>query len=188
MNTIVTSREAILAACRTIVAEQGLSQLNMRLVAQRCHVALGSLYYYFPSKEALLEATVESVWRDIFHMEHGCEQSRSFPDYIQWMFTCVQKSAEEYPHFLSSHSVGFATGAKRQARSAMTQCLSHIKTGMALALEADPTVDPHAFSPAFPREDFLDFVLTSLLTLLMQESERCDLLLTIIRRTITSSQ
>ena len=38
----VTSREEILAVCREIVAEEGLSSVNMRLVASRCNIALGT--------------------------------------------------------------------------------------------------------------------------------------------------
>lgn len=66
INTVVTSREAILAACREMVAEQGLGAIGMRAVAARCGVAVGSLYNYFPSKDALLAAAVESVWEEIF--------------------------------------------------------------------------------------------------------------------------
>ena len=68
LNMAVTSREEILAVCREIVAEEGLSSVNMRLVASRCNIALGSVYNYFPSKSELLLATIESVWMDIFHM------------------------------------------------------------------------------------------------------------------------
>ena len=47
LNMAVTSREEILAVCREIVAEEGLSSVNMRLVASRCNIALGSVYNYF---------------------------------------------------------------------------------------------------------------------------------------------
>ena len=58
MNTIVTSKEAILAECRAIVMEKGISSINMRSVAAACGVALGSLYNYFPSKADLIGAAV----------------------------------------------------------------------------------------------------------------------------------
>ena len=44
MNTVITSKEAIMQACRRIVAEKGMKALNMRLVADQCHIALGTLY------------------------------------------------------------------------------------------------------------------------------------------------
>ena len=83
MNTAVTSREAILTVCREMVSRQGLDSLNMRSVARACQVALGSLYNYFPSKDDLLLATVESVWQDIFHMDGLPDQNLSFPGCVQ---------------------------------------------------------------------------------------------------------
>ena len=83
MNTAVTSREAILTVCRELVSRQGLDSLNMRSVARACQVALGSLYNYFPSKDDLLLATVESVWQDIFHMDGLPDQDLSFPGCVQ---------------------------------------------------------------------------------------------------------
>lgn len=40
MNPVVTSIDAILQVCQSILAEQGLSELNMRTVAKECGIAL----------------------------------------------------------------------------------------------------------------------------------------------------
>ena len=82
MNSSITSKEAILLVCRKIVATKGLSALNMRLVADECHIALGTLYNYYSDKDALLLSTVESVWKDIFHMNQKCSTEFSFPEYV----------------------------------------------------------------------------------------------------------
>ena len=44
LNTVITSKEAIMQVCRRIVAEKGMNALNMRLVADECGIALGTLY------------------------------------------------------------------------------------------------------------------------------------------------
>ena len=69
MNTVITSKEAIMQVCRRIVAEKSLTALNMRLVADECHIALGTLYNYYADKDELVLATVESILRDIFHAD-----------------------------------------------------------------------------------------------------------------------
>ena len=48
MNTVVTSREQILAASRKLIAEKGWAQVNIRSVAAACGVSVGSIYNYFP--------------------------------------------------------------------------------------------------------------------------------------------
>lgn len=57
MNPVVTSKEAILQVCRKITAERGLTALSMRSVAAELGIGLGTLYNYFPDKDALLLAT-----------------------------------------------------------------------------------------------------------------------------------
>ncbi len=47
---------AVLAAAMAIVVEEGLAALTMPALAARLGVAVGGLYRYFPSKEALLVA------------------------------------------------------------------------------------------------------------------------------------
>ena len=69
MNPGATSKDAILQVCRRMAAQEGLSALSMRAVARECGVALGTLYNYYADKDALLIAAVESIWREIFHMD-----------------------------------------------------------------------------------------------------------------------
>ena len=183
VNTVVTSKEAIMKTCRDMVSERGLSALDMRSVAKACHVALGSLYNYFPSKDALVTATIESVWQDIFHMEQCCEQ-KPFPEYVRWIFDSVRQGTREYPHFFTAHSISVASSAKEQARKTMEQYFSHMKAGMAQSLRADPAVRRDAFSASFSESDLIDFVLSNLLTLLARQEDDCEGLLEVIRRVL----
>ncbi len=50
----VAAVEAIYEASARILEEDGLAGLNTNLVAERAGVSVGSLYQYFPSKEAIL--------------------------------------------------------------------------------------------------------------------------------------
>jgi AcrR family transcriptional regulator len=51
--------EAVLAAAARILEDQGLSGFNTNAVAERAGVSIGSLYQYFPSKDAILVALME---------------------------------------------------------------------------------------------------------------------------------
>lgn len=183
MNTVVTSREAILQTCRELVSENGLSALTMRAVADRCHVALGSLYNYFPSKSELTIAAIESVWQDIFRMDRGCCQSVSFPDYVQWIFSRVQAGMVEYPNFFTAHSLSFASPEKGEAKRTMEHYFEHMKAGLNQALRQDKRVRRDAFE-AFSPEQLSDFVLSALLALLVQRTPDCTVLLQMLRRTL----
>ena len=184
MNPGITSKETILQVCRKIAAEQGIAALSMRTVAKACGIALGTLYNYYSDKDELLLATVESIWKDIFHADGSCKKSFAFPEYVDDLFDCVQKGAAAYPNFLTAHSIAIAQSKKGEARSTMERYFDHMKAGMLAALRADPAVNPAAFSTVFTPSDLVDFVLDHILLLLVKEAESCTALVELVRRVI----
>lgn len=182
MNTVITSKEAIMQVCRGIVAEKGLKSLNMRLVAKECHIALGTLYNYYADKDALVLATVENIWYEIFHANTQQKSYISFPGYVENLYANIQRGAESYPNFLTGHSLAIASVKRGEARSIMEQTFSHMRAGMLAALRADPALQKDAFSPALSEEAFVGFVLDNMLVLLVQGKKDCAVLLEIIRK------
>jgi AcrR family transcriptional regulator len=53
-----TTRDAIIEAAAQIIANQGLAGFNTNAVAARAGVSIGSLYQYFPNKDALMVALI----------------------------------------------------------------------------------------------------------------------------------
>ncbi|MGN0171840.1 MAG: TetR/AcrR family transcriptional regulator [Acutalibacteraceae bacterium] len=198
MNTVITSKEAILQVCRRMVAENGIKALNMRSVAHECHIASGTLYNYYADKDALILATVESIWREIFHTAaYAAVQPQaqpqvgsglSFADYVAQLYARIMKGTEAYPGFLTGHSVSIAGAKRGEAKSIMEHTFAHMKAGMLNILQSDPSVPKNAFPPTFSKEDFVGFVLDHLLILSVQGQPNCDMLLQIIRRVIYGSQ
>ncbi len=47
MNTVITSKEAILNISRQLIQKQGCTAINIRNVAAACGVSVGSIYNYF---------------------------------------------------------------------------------------------------------------------------------------------
>lgn len=154
---------------------------------EECHIALGTLYNYYADKDALVLATVESVWREIFHGVPQNAAGVSFPDYVAELYGRIRKGAEAYPGFLTGHSISLAGAGRDEAKSVMEHTFTHMKAGMLQVLQSDPSVPENAFPPAFSREDFAGFVLDHLLILLMQGQPDCKVLLEIIRRGIYGS-
>ena len=184
MNTNITSRDAIMEACRRIVSGEGMQALSMRRVARECGIAPGTLYNYFADKDALVLATVESIWREIFRGVHQRTARASFCDCVAEMYACIRRGVQAYPGFLTGHAIRFADAKRRETRGAMEDALAHIRSGMLEALRSDASVPERAFSAAFTRDAFAGLVLDNLLLLLVQDRKDCDALLEVIRRVI----
>lgn len=59
------SREEILDATQRLVEERGLPKLSMQGLADQLHAGVNSVYTYFPSKAALLDALAGQIVHDL---------------------------------------------------------------------------------------------------------------------------
>ena len=182
MNRQVTSREAILAQCRAIVSESGPS-LNIREVAARCGVASGSIYNYFPSKEALVSAVTESVWADIFSPA-GAKAGGGFAEYVSALYGGAAANAVKYPGFFAAHSMSFRPEERGSARAVMEGSLARVRGGLLTALEADGSISADAFGPDLTREELADLCLSAMIGCLLRGEPDCKPLESLLRRAI----
>lgn len=187
MNKTVTSREAILAASRKLVMEKGIQAVNMRSVASVCGTAVGSVYNYFPSKSELLTATVEEVWKEIFHMPEQPAEFSDFAGCVAWLFERIREGSRKYPGFFTLHSMSFAAENRQQGRRMMEHYFDHMKKGLRHVLECDPSVKQGAFNDILTPESFVDMVFFNVTYSLLEEREDCRPLLEMIRRVIYES-
>ncbi|MEA5144138.1 MAG: TetR/AcrR family transcriptional regulator [Oscillibacter sp.] len=183
MNTIKTSKEIMLETSRAMAAEKGLSSVNIRALAKRCGVAVGSVYNYFPSKAALLAETVAGVWADIFYMTEGSTPT-GFSNSVVWLLGCLRQGAESCPTFFAMHAQGFNTEERDTGRAVMAQYQAHMKQGLLRAMQTDPDLRPDAFSPDLTPEALVDFVFSHLLYLAAHPESSEETLLAVIRRVI----
>lgn len=182
MNSSTISKDSILNTCQTIVKEDGLSAINMRSVASKCQVAVGSIYNYFPSKAELISATVESIWKAIFHMEQKELAFSSFSDCLSWLFESIKKGGQDYPGFFSVHSLSFASEEKGSGRQKMEAYFIHIKSHLLATLKTDSKIRKDAFNEILTPALFTDHIFTLFLAALHKPQSHYDGLLEIVNR------
>ncbi len=107
--------ELIRRAALQLFAERGFARTSMDDVAARAELGKGTLYYYFPSKVALLEDVLDTYARRFF--EHLLAQLEPEDD----LFTCLEKILLGYvafhaksPEFFRLH-YRWATGGVAEA-------------------------------------------------------------------------
>lgn len=61
-KVIADIKDKLLIVAKDILVQEGYERLSMRRVASRCEVAVGTIYNYFPNKEALLAGIMADDW------------------------------------------------------------------------------------------------------------------------------
>ncbi|MDZ7373759.1 MAG: TetR/AcrR family transcriptional regulator [candidate division KSB1 bacterium] len=108
--------EAIRQAALRLFAEKGFAGTSMEDIAAAAELGKGTVYYYFPSKEALLEDILDTYTGRYF--QHLSQAIRDQDD----LFSVVEKVLlgyvdfhQENPHFLRLHH-RWVTDGVREAR------------------------------------------------------------------------
>lgn len=184
MNKIITSKEIILSESKELVRELGMTSLNIRDVAQKCGISVGSVYNYFTSKDDLIIATVESIWTEILEVEKVDYSKLSFEASVEHFFKSALLGSEKYSFFLDAHSMSLINTNKSKGRDVMNRFFGQITRGMVASLNQDPRVKTDAFSEDFTKEDFVLFIFSNIMNLVMKRTKSCDFLLKVIHRTI----
>lgn len=184
MNTVVTSKEAILKVSRQIISEQGWTAVSIRNVAGKCGVSVGSIYNYFGSKADLISQTVESIWRDIFHLYEHAGEFDDFIKCVRWIFESAEKGGEKYPGFFSLHSMSFLGGEKSHGKKLMERSRKHMRNGLMSALNKDSNVRSDAFGESLSKEQFIDIIFSMIVSALLKENYKSGAIIEIIKRTI----
>lgn len=184
MNTVVTSREDILKTSRELIQQQGWSAINIRSVAAACGVSVGSIYNYFDSKTALVSATVESVWCEIFRRPEDEAVFHDTQAYITWMYEQMEYGCKQYPGFFTLHSLGFMQEEKADGKRRMQQAWQHIIDGLCCVLTQDARIRADAFTVQFTPERFAGVLFSFMLSALLRQDYDPTAGLEIVRRAL----
>lgn len=158
MNLPSTSKEEIISICQRLAKEKGLSSINMRSVAIECSVSVGAIYNYFPSKSELLCSTIESIWKDIFHMSSEQFSFTNFIECLTWLFESIQEGSQEYPEFLSKHAMSFAAEDKVVGQKMMKKYFFHLKQNLLIVLKKDQKIRKDAFNQKLDQTLFIEYI------------------------------
>lgn len=174
----------ILNESKKIAINQGLSFINIRLVASKCNISIGSVYNYFPSKSDLLIVTIQSIWQDIFKFDKNSFSFDKFTDAISYIFETVNNNLKNYPDFFTLHSLSFNDNNKFKGKKTMDTFLQNIKNNLLKILENDKNVNPNAFNQHLTPNIFIDYIFSLLIACIFDKKSNCKALIKLIENSI----
>jgi AcrR family transcriptional regulator len=90
-------RKELLNQAFDLFAEKGYATITMRQIAQGLGVSTGTLYHYFPSKEALFEQVVEEqTQHDILRVTAELEHTQTLKERLAVVFEFLQANKDYF--------------------------------------------------------------------------------------------
>lgn len=168
MNRRITSREKILEHALEIAKKEGVDKLSIRKLASACNIAIGSVYNYFPDKEALVTEMGENFWRAIFeNQEKVYREGMGFTRFL-----------EQYYGFLYAKMEPFDGSWVRELDGKIPK--REVLFLLKRALEEDEKVNSSIWNMEFYPENFCEYVFTNLMALLQSGQYNCKFFIFLI--------
>lgn len=79
-------RGSVIAAVRRRVAVEGWKALEIRSLAASCGIAAGTLYNYFPSRQAIAAAAIREDWMDTEGRMDGAMERGGVPERLEAVY------------------------------------------------------------------------------------------------------
>lgn len=165
MNRRITSQEKILEKALEIAKREGVDKLSIRKLSSACNIAIGSVYNYFPDKEALVTAMAEEFWTVIFENQDKLyREEMGFTDFL-----------EQYYGFLYAKMAPFDGSwiKEMDGKIPKAEALELLR----MALFADKRVNPSIWNVEFHPESFCEYVFTNIMALLQSGEYNCRFLI-----------
>ena len=105
--------QRLLEEARRQVEESGFSAMTIRTVAKGCGVGIGTVYNYYPSKEALVASFMLSDWKlCVSAIEAAANQSQSLEPVLRTIHEKLRFFMEQYdPIFRDEDAASSYTGS-----------------------------------------------------------------------------
>jgi len=87
----------LLEAARAELLQNGPDGLNIRDIAKKCRISVGTVYNYFPSKEMLTAHVMVADWNAILsRVEDSCENAACVEDGLKAVYNGLKEFADIY--------------------------------------------------------------------------------------------
>lgn len=138
-------RDRVLDAAMSLAAEGGYDAVQMRDVATRAQVALGTIYRYFSSKDHLLAACQLELWRDLAdRFSHRPPAGETAADRVVELLDRAMRAAEHEPRRTAA-LVTASASPDPAVRDCQIQLMATMDRVLAGAMgDLDPTVKARA--------------------------------------------
>lgn len=90
-------RKEIILQSEKILFEKGYQHFTMREAANRCGIAVGTLYNYFSSKDELIGYILFNDWQIILtSMRKKCENAKNIEEALESLYQGIMNFSEKY--------------------------------------------------------------------------------------------
>jgi len=183
----VVSKEIILSAAKEIALEEGLNKINIRAVAGKCGISVGSVYNHYPSKSDLLIAIIEDFWKEAFtSIDFKILEERDFYGQIQEIYTSLLDYLQNFRENWLEQISSLSTQEKKLGRKRESHYHDRIHTMIISLMDRDDYIKNKIWSGEITKEKTAKFIFDNMFLMLRRGDRDLGFFIATIKKVIES--
>lgn len=166
------SKSEVLKTCQDILINQGILAINIRSIASKCQISIGSVYKFFESKDEMILETVCLIWENMLSEFWDLDVKMNFLDCCKQLFCLLNNCNQKYSHFLNYHARLFSVKTQVEAKFKMIDYINKIKNILLKSFNDDISIDKTNYT--FDFNKYIDFVYDSILNSVLKHENIDD--------------
>jgi AcrR family transcriptional regulator len=173
-------RSKLLKLSREIADTDGIEAVNIRLIAQKAGVAIGTVYNYFSGKDEILFALTEDDWKKALCEMKTAISAETFCEQLQEIFYFLKERIDQSAgKLMNSLGTMELPGQER-----MTSMQSELEAAFIQYMEQDVDIRPNIWNETFTPKRFAHFIMINMSALLKEENPNISFFIAIVKRIV----
>lgn len=103
----ISKYDLILDALQELLKDKNIQSVSVSEIAQTAGIGKGSIYYYFPSKDAILEALIERNYKKPLETAKNLAKQTDIAPFIRMamIFSACRNASAEFIHQNTTHNI-----------------------------------------------------------------------------------
>ena len=180
-------KEIILSSAKQIALEQGITKINIRLVAQKSDISIGTVYNYYPTKADLLVAVIEDFWSEAFEkINFKTLEGKNFYDRIQEVYDNLYTYLNTFKdNWLEQISLLNAR-EKKLGRKKEEEYFAKICTIIISFMDSDESISDKVWGDCISKEKTAEFIFDNMLLMLKKDESNLEFFIAILKKIMSN--
>lgn len=180
---MVNQKENILSSAKEIALMQGIGKINIRSVAQKSGVSIGTVYNYYPTKADLIFTVIEDFWTEAFrNIDMETTKERSFYENIEHIYNSLSEHLHKFKtNWLNQISL-LNIEEKKLGRKKEGEYFLRIHAMIISLIDMDNTVSAKVWDEEITKEKTAAFILDNMISILKKEQGDFNFFIAVLKK------
>lgn len=179
-------KEIILSSAKQIALKQGITKINIRSVAQKSGISVGTVYNCYPTKADLLVAVIEDFWSEAFKkINFKTLEGKNFYEKIQEVYKNLYAYLHNFKENWLEQISLLNAQEKKLGRKKEEEYFAKIHAMIISFMDMDENISSKEWGACISKEKTAEFIFDNMLLTLKKDESDFEFFIAILKKIIS---